>query len=151
MLEYNTIFQNQMKNVRHQKKYCSQISLLYNVTAIKVSKLDLANSRVFRRHSKKPAKNSAWMRTFSNNIRFEKGIKVLSNKRLRTRNSLMVYTEMQFKIKFSPIPANIHFLLDIFKHLKDSHSSVSTYRYTLLLSCRQERKKKKIIFSKTLL
>lgn len=55
MLEYNTIFQNQMKKGRHQKKYCSQISLLYNVTAIKVSKLDLANSREFRRHSKKPA------------------------------------------------------------------------------------------------
>lgn len=88
------------------------------------------------------------MRTFSNNIRFEKGIKVLSNKRLRTRNSLMVYTEMQFKIKFSPISANIHFLLDIFKHLKASHSSVSTHRYTFLLSCRQGKKKKRLFFPK---
>lgn len=49
------------------------------------------------------------MRTFSDNIRLEKGTKVMSNERLRTISSLMVYTEMQFKIKFSQIPANIDF------------------------------------------
>lgn len=51
----------------------------------------------------------------------------------------MVYTEMQFKIKFSQIPANIDFWLDIFKHLKAPHSSISTYGYTFLLSYRQKK------------
>lgn len=59
MLEYNTIFQNQVKKGRHQKKYCLQISLLHNRTAIKASKLDLANSREYRRHSKNQHENSA--------------------------------------------------------------------------------------------
>jgi len=139
MLEYKTIFQNQIKKGRHQKKYCSQFCLLYNRTAIKASKLDLANSRESRRLSKKQHENSAWTRTFSNNNRLEKGTKVLSNRRLRTRNSLMVYTEMLLKIKFSSILANIYFLLDIFKHLKASHSSVSTYWHTFLLSCRHKK------------
>lgn len=54
-LQYNTIFQNQIKKGRHQKAVtpCSQISLLYNRIPIQVSKLDLANNREARKHSKK--------------------------------------------------------------------------------------------------
>lgn len=33
-------------------------------------------------------------------MRLEKGTEVLSNEKLRTRDSLMVYTEMQFKSRF---------------------------------------------------
>lgn len=125
----------------HWKQHCSQISLLYNRTAITARKLDLANSKESRRRSKKNQhKNSAWRRIFSNNMRLEKELR---NKGLRTRNSLMVYTEMQFKIKFSPIPDNMDFFLDIFSHLRALHSSVSTF---ILSSFLQKEKNPKILF-----
>lgn len=57
-------------------------------------------------------------------MRLEKGTEVLSNEE---RNSLMVYNKMQFKIKFSLIPADTDFQQDILKHLKASLSSVSMY------------------------
>lgn len=87
-----------MKKGRHQKKYCSQITLLYNRTTIKVSKLDLANSTESRRHSKNGHENSVQTLSTDDKHTHDKHTqkpKVQSNQKLRTRTSFMVYNEPQ--------------------------------------------------------